>query len=102
MSCVYAVPEYLRIFDQLLEATLSVFDALPGVIEAVENLLVSVRTQLLTAIGAVFESWMSARAVTYRKLHGISGDWGTAVTVQALEGRQRPAGSHKQCRRAGL
>ncbi|MFO0990656.1 MAG: pyruvate, phosphate dikinase [Hyphomicrobiales bacterium] len=43
-----------------------------------------VSEQLWGAIGAVFESWMSARAVTYRKLHGISGDWGTAVTVQAM------------------
>ena len=43
-----------------------------------------VQEQLWGAIGAVFESWGSARAVTYRKLHNIPGDWGTAVTVQAM------------------
>ena len=57
MSCVYAVPEYLRIFDQLLEAALSVFDALSCVIKAVEDLLISVRAQLLTAIDSVFDDF---------------------------------------------
>ena len=36
------------------------------------------------AIGAVFESWNNDRAVTYRKLNNIPGDWGTAVTVQSM------------------
>ncbi|MGH7046005.1 MAG: pyruvate, phosphate dikinase, partial [Stellaceae bacterium] len=36
------------------------------------------------AIGAVFGSWMNPRAVTYRRLHEISADWGTAVNVQAM------------------
>lgn len=40
--------------------------------------------QLWGAIGAVFGSWMNARAVTYRNLHDISADWGTAVNVQAM------------------
>lgn len=40
--------------------------------------------QLWGAIGAVFSSWMNARAITYRKLHGISQEWGTAVNVQAM------------------
>jgi pyruvate, orthophosphate dikinase len=40
--------------------------------------------QLWGAIGAVFGSWMTPRAMTYRKLHGIPEDWGTAVTVQAM------------------
>jgi pyruvate,orthophosphate dikinase len=40
--------------------------------------------QLWGAIGAVFRSWMSARAKTYRRLHGIPQDWGTAVNVQAM------------------
>src|SRR5262245_20624949 len=44
----------------------------------------NVREQLWGAIGAVFESWMSARAKTYRKLHNIPEDWGTAVNVQAM------------------
>ena len=42
------------------------------------------RAQLRGAIGAVLDSWMNARAVTYRRLHGIPADWGTAVTVQAM------------------
>jgi pyruvate,orthophosphate dikinase len=40
--------------------------------------------QLWGAIGAVFGSWQVQRAVTYRKLHGIPDDWGTAVNVQAM------------------
>jgi pyruvate,orthophosphate dikinase len=40
--------------------------------------------QLWGAIGAVFESWDTPRAVTYRKLNKIPGDWGTAVNVQAM------------------
>ena len=40
--------------------------------------------QLWGAIGAVFGSWMNPRAVTYRRLHDIPGDWGTAVNVQAM------------------
>lgn len=42
------------------------------------------RVQLLAAIGAVFRSWGNARAVTFRALHGIPGDLGTAATVQAM------------------
>ncbi len=40
--------------------------------------------QLRQAINAVFDSWNNPRAVTYRKIHGIPGDWGTAVTVMAM------------------
>jgi pyruvate,orthophosphate dikinase len=40
--------------------------------------------QLWAAIGAVFESWMNQRARTYRRLHHIPEDWGTAVNVQAM------------------
>ncbi len=43
-----------------------------------------VKTQLWGAIGAVFKSWMGARAITYRKLNNIPEDWGTAVNVQAM------------------
>ena len=42
------------------------------------------RAQLWAAIGAVFGSWMNDRAVTYRKLHAIPAEWGTAVNVQAM------------------
>jgi pyruvate,orthophosphate dikinase len=40
--------------------------------------------QLSGAIGAVFGSWMNQRAITYRKLHNIPENWGTAVNVQAM------------------
>jgi pyruvate,orthophosphate dikinase len=40
--------------------------------------------QLWGAIGAVFNSWMNARAITYRRLNNIPAAWGTAVNVQAM------------------
>ncbi len=40
--------------------------------------------QLWGAIGAVFSSWQNPRAQTYRMLHSIPEDWGTAVTVQTM------------------
>ncbi|HEV2334931.1 MAG TPA: pyruvate, phosphate dikinase [Stellaceae bacterium] len=43
-----------------------------------------VEAQLWGAIAAVFGSWMNARAVTYRRLHNIPSDWGTAVNIQAM------------------
>ncbi|WP_425064467.1 pyruvate, phosphate dikinase [Reyranella sp.] len=42
------------------------------------------REQLWGAVGAVFESWMNQRAITYRRLHAIPESWGTAVNVQAM------------------
>ena len=43
-----------------------------------------VRSQLLGAIRAVFESWNTRRAKRYREHNGIPHDMGTAVTVQAM------------------
>jgi pyruvate,orthophosphate dikinase len=40
--------------------------------------------QLRVAVRAVFASWDTPRAVTYRELHGIPHDLGTAVVVQAM------------------
>ena len=40
--------------------------------------------QLWRAIGAVFSSWQTARAVTYRQLNNIPESWGTAVNVQSM------------------
>ncbi len=40
--------------------------------------------QLWGGIGAVFQSWMGKRAVSYRKIEKIPDDWGTAVNVQAM------------------
>ncbi len=43
-----------------------------------------VRAQLWGAVGAVFSSWMTPRAITYRRLHEIGEAMGTAVSVQAM------------------
>ncbi len=40
--------------------------------------------QLWGGIEAVFKSWNTPRAITYRKLNGIPDEWGTAVNVQAM------------------
>jgi pyruvate, orthophosphate dikinase len=40
--------------------------------------------QLWGAVGAVFGSWMNARAKKYRELHAIPASWGTAVNVQSM------------------
>jgi pyruvate,orthophosphate dikinase len=40
--------------------------------------------QLWGAIAAVFDSWNTPRAITYRKLNAIDDSWGTAVNVQAM------------------
>ncbi len=40
--------------------------------------------QLYVAISRVFDSWNSKKAKTFRKIMGISDDWGTAVTVQHM------------------
>lgn len=40
--------------------------------------------QLWGGIGAVFQSWMAPRAITYRAINNIPSDWGTAVSVQAM------------------
>ena len=40
--------------------------------------------QIWGSIGAVFGSWMTPRAITYRRLHGYPESWGTAVNVQAM------------------
>jgi pyruvate,orthophosphate dikinase len=42
------------------------------------------RAQLWGAVGAVFQSWMSDRAIFYRKHNNIPESWGTAVNVQAM------------------
>ena len=40
--------------------------------------------QLWKAVAAVFGSWSNQRARTYRRLHNIPEEWGTAVNVQAM------------------
>ncbi len=40
--------------------------------------------QLWGAVSAVFSSWNTPRAITYRELHNIPASWGTAVNVQSM------------------
>ena len=42
------------------------------------------KIQLMEAIKAVFRSWNNPRAIYYRRMNDIPGDWGTAVNVQAM------------------
>ncbi len=42
------------------------------------------KLQLMEAIKAVFRSWDNPRAIVYRRINDIPGDWGTAVNVQAM------------------
>lgn len=44
----------------------------------------NVEEQLLNSVNAVFASWKNDRAVSYRRIHNISEDLGTAVNVQAM------------------
>ncbi len=68
-------------------------DALEGLVETYKKIVrersgkdfpQDVNEQLWGAIGAVFNSWNNARAITYRNLNGIPGEWGTAVNVQSM------------------
>ena len=42
------------------------------------------KVQLMEAIKAVFRSWDNPRAIYYRRMNDIPGDWGTAVNVQSM------------------
>ena len=42
------------------------------------------KVQLMAAIKTVFRSWDNPRAIVYRRLNDIPGDWGTAVNVQSM------------------
>ena len=42
------------------------------------------KKQLMEAVKAVFRSWDNERAIVYRRMNDIPGDWGTAVNVQAM------------------
>ena len=42
------------------------------------------KVQLMEAVKAVFRSWDNQRAIIYRRLNDIPGDWGTAVNVQEM------------------
>ncbi len=42
------------------------------------------KEQLIGAVKAVFRSWDNPRAIVYRRMNDIPGDWGTAVNVQSM------------------
>ena len=49
-----------------------------------ENFQTDPKVQLIEAITAVFRSWDNPRAIVYRRLNDIPGEWGTAVNVQQM------------------
>lgn len=49
-----------------------------------QNFPVDAREQLWGAISAVFRSWNTPRAQTYRELNGYPSSWGTAVNIQSM------------------
>jgi pyruvate, orthophosphate dikinase len=92
-----------RGFDELLDrakvaaGATSDADLQPGPLKALVadfKRLVQARTgkpfpqdpheQLKLAVAAVFDSWYAKKAVDYRRIHRLSDDWGTAVTVMAM------------------
>ncbi len=42
------------------------------------------KVQLIESVKAVFRSWDNPRAIVYRRLNDIPGNWGTAVNVQSM------------------
>ncbi len=75
--------------DPLLVAVRSgAAQSMPGMMDTVLNVGRDATTdpweQLRLAVNAVFDSWNSERAVTYRQHHHIDGLLGTAVTVQMM------------------
>jgi pyruvate, orthophosphate dikinase len=84
--------EVKRSRDRQLDTDLAA-DDLQGLVEAYKRIVAertgaqfpqTAKDQLWGAIGAVFGSWMTPRAVTYRRLHRIGEAMGTAVSVQAM------------------
>lgn len=77
----YTLDTHMRSEDwkEVVESSLELVKKLSG-----KPFPQDVDEQLWGATGAVFESWMNQRAITYRKLNDIPHDWGTAVNVQAM------------------
>ncbi|MGL5087499.1 MAG: pyruvate, phosphate dikinase [Clostridium sp.] len=49
-----------------------------------EDFIADPKTQLIESITAVFRSWDNPRAIVYRRMNDIPGEWGTAVGVQEM------------------
>ncbi len=64
--------ELIKRFKKLYKTTLKEdFPQEPGI-------------QLMESVKAVFRSWNNPRAIVYRRMNDIPGDWGTAVNVQTM------------------
>ncbi len=69
--------------EEILNKIISDYKSLVRV-ETGEDFPEDPKEQLWQAISAVFQSWMTPRAVTYRKLNNIPSEWGTAVNIQSM------------------
>ena len=58
--------------------------SMPGMMDTVLNCPVEPFSEVRRSITAVFDSWLSDRAVAYRRRNDIRGLGGTAVTVQMM------------------
>ena len=65
--------------DTIIEESLAIFEKLAGYPFPQDPL-----EQVRQAVAAVFGSWGTKRAVTYRELNEIPGAWGTAANIQAM------------------
>ena len=92
-------PRFEKILDAIKEEKNAKFDTdltaedLKEVVRRYKELFKSVKgfdfpqepkIQLMEAVKAVFRSWDNPRAIVYRRLNDIPGDWGTAVNVQEM------------------
>jgi len=75
--------EFKRYFtgDQMKDVALAYKQL---ILDSGVDLIESVLDHLFLAIDQVFSSWESKRGKDYRRIMGISEDWGTAVTVQSM------------------
>ena len=91
--------KFERVLDEIKEAKNVKFDTeltaedMKEVIEQFKEIYVKEKgsafpqepkDQLMEAVKAVFRSWDNPRAIVYRRMNDIPGDWGTAVNVQAM------------------
>jgi pyruvate,orthophosphate dikinase len=58
--------------------------SMPGMMRTILNLRPATIHQLKSAVADVFASWDTPRAQTYREIHDIPADLGTAVVVQTM------------------
>lgn len=92
-------PKFEKILDEVKEENGAIFDTdltannLREIVKRYKVLFMKEKgfefpqepkVQLMEAIKAVFRSWDNPRAIVYRRLNDIPGDWGTAVNVQEM------------------